>query len=157
MKKILVIENELQFLSLLLECLTDRGFYTIGAENGLDGVQQAKKCLPDLIICDILMPQLDGYAVLKALRHDCVTAIIPFIFLTAKVNDSEIRKGMELGADDYLTKPCALNELLRAISTRLEKQAAIQQWYAAQSQTVIELLPTDKKTDNYPVNLSFPY
>ena len=100
MKKILVIDDELQTLYLLLECLTNKGFYTIGAENGSSGIQQAKKYLPDLIICDILMPELDGYSVLKALRRDPVTAIIPFIFLTAKVNKAEIRQGMELGADD---------------------------------------------------------
>jgi len=142
MKKILVIDDELQNLYLLLECLTSKGFYTIGAENGLLGIQQAKKKLPDLIICDILMPVLDGYGVLKALRHDPSTASIPLIFLTAKVDKVNMREGMELRADDYLTKPCGLNELMLAISAQLEKQSALQQGYATQSRTALEPPPT---------------
>lgn len=138
MKKVLVIEDSAQTREIFLECLKAEGFYTIAAENGVVGVQRAQSQLPDLIICDIMMPQLDGYGVLTTLRQNPVTAIIPFIFLTAKVSKDEIRQGMELGADDYLTKPCTVEELLRAISARLKKQATLRQWYAAQSQQVPE-------------------
>lgn len=113
-KKILVIEDRPETRNLFLECLKAEGFYTIGAENGLVGVQRAHEELPDLIICDIIMPQLDGYGVLTTLRQNPVTAIIPFIFVSAKTTRSDLRKGMELGADDYLTKPCMVDELLRA-------------------------------------------
>jgi YesN/AraC family two-component response regulator len=82
------------------------------------------------------MPELDGYGVLTTLRQDPATAIIPFIFLTAKTTKTELRQGMELGADDYLTKPCTAEELLGAIAARLEKQAALRQWCAVESQQV---------------------
>jgi len=143
MKKILVIEDSAQTREIFLECLKAEGFYTIGAENGLVGVQQAQKQLPDLVICDIVMPKLDGYGVLTTLRQDPVTAIIPFIFVTGKVTKAERRQGMKLGADDYIVKPCTVEELLGAITARLEKQAALQQWYTAQSQKVAELPSAD--------------
>ena len=138
MKKILVIEDRAQTRNLFLECLKAEGFYTISAENGLIGVQQAQEHLPDLIICDIMMPLLDGYDVLTTLRQDIDTTTIPFIFVTAKVNRTDFRKGMELGADDYLTKPCTVEELLRAIATQLEKQAAHHRWRATKPKQVIE-------------------
>ena len=118
MKKILVIEDEARTRNLFVKCLEAEGFYTIGAENGLVGIQQAQEKLPDLVICDIVMPQLDGYGVLTALRQNPVTAIIPFIFLTAKVFQADIRKGMELGADDYITKPCTVCLLYTSPSPR---------------------------------------
>ncbi len=145
MKKILVIEDGAETRNLFLECLKAQGFYTIGAENGLVGVQRVQEELPDLIICDIMMPQLDGYGVLTRLRQDPVTTIIPFIFVTAKGTRNDIRKAMELGADDYLTKPCTLDELLKAITTQLEKQAALQQWWAKQSQQVPEVSFTEAR------------
>ena len=143
MKKMLVIEDNTTTLDIFLKSLATEGFYAIGAKNGLIGIQQAQEQLPDLVICDVMMPELDGYGVLTTLRQDPVTAIIPFIFVTARVTKAELRQGMELGADDYLTKPCTLDELLRAIAARLEKQVPLQQWYAAQSQRVIEPLPPD--------------
>lgn len=143
MTKILVIEDEVQSRNIFLECLEAEGFDVIGAENGLIGLQRSHKYLPDLVICDILMPELDGYGVLNALRQDPVTAIIPFIFLTAKCSKVELRRGMDLGADDYLTKPSTVEELLRAIATRLEKQAALKQWCAIESQRVSEPLESD--------------
>lgn len=130
MKKILVIEDEPITRNIFLELLAAEGYHTICAENGLMGVQKAQSHLPDLVLCDIIMPLLDGYGVLKALRQNPTTAIMPFIFLTARVNKADIRKGMELGADDYLTKPCTLKELLAAIAAQLEKQAVQKQWYA---------------------------
>lgn len=138
MEKILVIEDSAQNRDLFIEALEAEGFHTIGAENGLVGVQRAQDGLPDLVICDIMMPQLDGYGVLSTLRQDPVTAIIPFIFLTAKGTKAEIRQGMEMGADDYLTKPCTVKELLGAIAAGLEKRANLRKWYTAQSQSVAE-------------------
>lgn len=136
MKKILVIEDEAQSREMFLECLEAEGFNAIGAENGCVGVQRAQEVLPDLVICDVVMPELNGYDVLTSLRQDPVTAIIPFIFLTAKVTKAELRQGMRLGADDYLTKPSTVEEVLEAIAIRLEKQAALEQWYATQSKFV---------------------
>ena len=118
MKKILVIEEQAHMRNLFLEFLNAKGFYTVSAENGRVGVQQAQDELPDLIICEIMIPELNGYDVLTTLRQEPVTAIIPFIFLTAKANRSDIRKGMELGANDYLTKPCTVEELFRAIAAQ---------------------------------------
>ena len=136
MKKILVIEDDARTRNLFLNCLKTEGFYTIGAENGLIGVQRTQEEIPDLVICDIVMPQLDGYGVLTTLRQDPVTATIPFIFLTAKVTNAELRQGMDLGADDYLIKPCKVEEMLGSISARLEKQTVLRQWCATECQQV---------------------
>ena len=94
-------------------------FHPLPAENGR-GVELAKKEKPDLILCDVMMPVLDGYGVFAALRADAETVAIPFIFLTAKGEKPDIRAGMNLGADDYLTKPVAKADLLAAIHLRLE-------------------------------------
>ncbi|HEY9876289.1 MAG TPA: response regulator [Candidatus Obscuribacterales bacterium] len=125
MKKILVIEDEKTILRNILELLQEEDFEVISSDNGADGIQMAKEQVPDLILCDVMMPGLDGYEVLKQVRQYPLTATIPFIFLTALSDKAHLRQGMELGADDYLTKPCMPDELLRAIATRLEKQAAI--------------------------------
>lgn len=143
MKKILVIEDETQSRDMLLECLEAEGFDVTCAENGFVGVQWAQKQLPDLVICDIIMPELDGYGVLTTLRQNPVTAIIPFIFLTARGSKAELRQGMEMGADDYLTKPSTAEELLGAVTVRLEKQAALRQWCAVESQRVSEPPPAN--------------
>ncbi|WP_313949347.1 DNA-binding response regulator [Leptolyngbya sp. FACHB-261] len=133
MKKILVIEEQAQTRSLFIKGLSARGFYTISAENGQVGIQRAQEQLPDIIICGIMMPDLDGYSVLTTLRQNPATAVIPFIVVTAKVARTHLRKAMELGADDYITKPCTLEELLKAIAAQLEKQTVLRQWYVAQS------------------------
>ena len=125
MSKILVIEDDQLVRDSTLDLLQVEGFETCVAEHGRRGLELARQELPDLIICDIMMPEMDGYAVLDHLRNDVVTAAIPFIFLTAKASKSEMREGMELGADDYLTKPFGRLELLRAIGSRLKKQAAL--------------------------------
>jgi YesN/AraC family two-component response regulator len=138
MKKILVIEDRAEIPNLFLEDLKTQGFYTIGSENSIAGIHRAQEELPDLIICEIMMPHLNGYEILTKLRQDIVTAVIPFIFVTAKRTWTDLRKAMELGADNYLTKPFTLDELLRAIAACLEKQATLQQWYAAQSQRTSE-------------------
>ena len=123
MKTILIIEDEPQIRENVREILHLSDFDTLVAENGLRGLELAKDKHPDLIICDLMMPELDGYGVLTQLRQNSDTATIPVIFLTAKSEWSDLRRGMELGADDYLTKPFETNQLLQAINTRLDKQA----------------------------------
>lgn len=134
MTKILVIEDETPVRENILELLEAENFKAIGAKNGAIGVKLAQQHQPDLIICDIMMPEIDGYEVLTALRSNPNTATIPLIFLTAKDDRTSLRQGMELGADDYIGKPCTPQELLRAISIRLEKQAAYTQQYSIERQ-----------------------
>jgi cAMP-binding proteins - catabolite gene activator and regulatory subunit of cAMP-dependent protein kinases len=123
MKKILLIEDNAEIRDNTAEILTLANYDVISAENGKIGVAMAQEQNPDLIVCDIMMPELDGYGVLHILSKEQKTAQIPFIFLTAKTEKSDYRKGMELGADDYLTKPFDDTELLNAIATRLRKHA----------------------------------
>lgn len=134
MKKILVIEDEQPVRANILELLEAEDFEVIGAENGFIGAIWAQENLPDLIICDVMMPEVDGYEVLSALRQDQITAAIPFIFLTAMADKADIRQGMELGADDYLTKPFTRDELLGAIASRLTKHEAVMQQYNVEHQ-----------------------
>ena len=123
MKKILIIEDEPEMRRNLLTILKLEKFFAIGAANGRAGVDLAKKEKPDMILCDVMMPELDGYGVLQALRDDPSTVTIPFIFLTARGEKRDVRSGMNLGADDYLTKPVAKADLLGAIQARLARQA----------------------------------
>ncbi|MEA5419132.1 response regulator [Spirulina sp. CCNP1310] len=134
MQKILVIEDEVQTREIFSRCLHFEGFLVLTAAHGTAGVELARQELPDLIICDIMMPDMDGYQVLATIHENPATAAIPFIFLTAKVTMADLRQGMALGADDYLTKPCTVEQLLGAIATRLERQAMLKRWYAAQPQ-----------------------
>ena len=121
MKKILIIEDNPDVRENTSDLLELSHYKVKTAENGIVGVELAKKMKPDLIICDIMMPELDGYGVLQTLSKHHKTASIPFIFLTAKTEKSDMRKGMNLGADDYLTKPFSEVELLEAIESRLKK------------------------------------
>lgn len=122
MKTILVIEDEPQIRENIQEILLLSNFDAIVAPDGAAGLELAQRHAPDLIICDIMMPELDGYTVLQKLRHTQSTATIPLIFLTAKSERASLRQGMEFGASDYLTKPFEPDELLRAIQVQLEKQ-----------------------------------
>jgi len=124
MKKILIIEDQPQMRRNLATILEMEGFQVSLAEHGNAGIAQARECKPDLIICDVMMPELDGYGVLRILRSEKVTATIPFIFLTAKGEKIDQRTGMNLGADDYLTKPVARTDLLASVKVRLEKRNA---------------------------------
>ncbi|MFN8333500.1 MAG: response regulator [Cyclobacteriaceae bacterium] len=121
MKKILLIEDNPGIRENTSEILSLAGYEVSTAENGKIGVDIAQRHKPDLIICDIMMPELDGYGVLHILNKNPETSSIPFIFLTAKTEKTDIRKGMTLGADDYLTKPFDDTDLLNAIETRLHK------------------------------------
>ncbi|MUG97839.1 response regulator [Scytonema sp. UIC 10036] len=116
MKKILVIEDEAESREMFLECLKEEGFCAIGAANGRVGVQIAQEQLPNLVICDIKMPELNGYQVLNTLRQNPATAKIPLIFVSAGTSDVERRYGIELGANDYLIKPCTADDLVTAIA-----------------------------------------
>jgi anti-anti-sigma factor len=130
MTTILAIEDETEIRENIQEILELEGFDVLTAENGKIGVQLAQEHHPDLIICDVMMPELDGYDVLIALRQDPSTIKIPFIFLSAKAAKDDFRKGMSLGADDYLTKPFTPRDLREAISIRLEKQTMMMARYA---------------------------
>lgn len=134
MKKILVIEDEEFVRENISELLDAEGFDVITAEDGRIGVDLAKAMVPDLILCDVMMPELDGYGVLAALRQEPATAAVPFIFLTAKAAKADFRQGMELGADDYITKPFTRAELLGAITSRFKKQAVVQDRYHTELQ-----------------------
>ncbi|MBC7552531.1 MAG: response regulator [Taibaiella sp.] len=125
MKTILVIEDNLDIRENVAEILELSGYAVLEAANGKEGVEAAQKNIPDLIICDIMMPGVDGYGVLHILHKEPATQNIPFIFLTSKSERSDFRAAMEMGADDYITKPFAGNELLNAIESRLRKSELI--------------------------------
>ncbi|MBE9063641.1 response regulator [cf. Phormidesmis sp. LEGE 11477] len=123
--KILVIEDEDETREIFLRCLTFENFKAIGAKDGETGIELATQRMPDLIVCDIMMPAMDGYGVLTTLRKHKLLLSVPFIFLTAKVTMEDLRRGMALGADDYLTKPCTVEQFLSAITTRLQRSKEI--------------------------------
>jgi DNA-binding NarL/FixJ family response regulator len=121
MKRILVIEDEPAMRSNLRDILELENFSAVLAANGREGVAAVQRELPDLILCDVLMPEMNGHEVLAALRANAKTAKIPFVFLTAKGEHADIRAGMNLGADDYLVKPVRVDDLLDAINARLDR------------------------------------
>lgn len=124
MQTILVIEDEALLRAEVEEWLKFEGYNAITAEDGIAGVEKALQHLPDLIVCDIMMPRLDGYGVLIEIRSNHKTADTPFVFLTARAAHEDIRAGMNLGADDYLTKPFTRIDLLQAVKSRLDAAAA---------------------------------
>jgi DNA-binding NarL/FixJ family response regulator len=126
-KKILIIEDQVPMrrnIALLLEM---EGFEVVTAGNGVTGVEAARREQPHLILCDVMMPEMDGYGVVQALRADKDLAGIPFVFLTAKGDKADVRVGMNFGADDYLTKPVIREDLLAAVHARLARAEAIDQ------------------------------
>jgi two-component system, sensor histidine kinase and response regulator len=129
MPKILVIEDEAILRDEIVEWLTFEDYTVFSATDGVEGVETAFRVLPDLIICDITMPRLDGYGVLLEMRSHPATISTPFIFVTARAAVEDMRQGMDLGADDYITKPFTRLELLRAVQTRLEKKSLQEQAY----------------------------
>jgi len=129
-KKVLVIEDNNDIRENVIEILELAGYTVYEASNGKTGIELARKHLPDIILCDIMMPGLDGYGVLYMLNKQPETGAIPFIFLSAKAEHVDLRKGMEMGADDYLTKPFDDMELLTAVESRLNKKQQLDGFYS---------------------------
>jgi diguanylate cyclase (GGDEF)-like protein len=140
LKKILVVDDSDSIRHSLSAVLEAENYEIVLAENGKIGVEIARKEIPHLILCDVQMPELDGYGVLTELRRDPVTAAIPFVFLTGRVDRDQIRQGMNLGADDYLTKPVKREELIRAVNARLARRAIIEDHFAAEIRVAEEKL-----------------
>ncbi len=161
MKSVLVIDDNQDIRENTAEILELAGYKTFTAENGKKGVEAAQREKPDVIVCDIMMPELDGYGVLHLLRKNTETQHIPFVFLTAKTERSDFRKGMEMGADDYITKPFEDIELLNAIEIRLKKAEVLNNKYAPSKQGINQFIKDVKNaglvsqlseqynTDNY--------
>lgn len=160
MKKILLIEDNDEIRENTAEILELANYKVVTAANGKLGIETALAEVPDLIVCDIMMPVLDGYGVLHTLHKNDSVKNIPFIFLTAKTERSDLRKGMELGADDYITKPFSGTELLNAIEGRLKKADLIKEEFsgldgvnkllaAAGSKDILESLTTDRDVNKY--------
>jgi CRP-like cAMP-binding protein/CheY-like chemotaxis protein len=140
--KILIIEDNNDIRESTAEILELTGYEVLQASHGKIGVELAQQHLPNIILCDIMMPELDGYGVLYLLSKNPDTATIPFIFLTAKAERVDFRKGMEMGADDYLTKPYDDIELLNAIESRLQKKEKQQALFSQQLQNMEDLSTT---------------
>ena len=147
MSKILLIEDNNEIRESLSEILLLAGYDVSEARNGKQGVEMATKDLPDLILCDITMPELDGYGVLYLLHKNPETTTIPFIFITAKSERPDLRKGMEMGADDYLTKPFGRLELLNAIECRLKKKEHQQDFYSKPLEDLGKLISKNEGLD----------
>ncbi len=124
MQKILIIEDEKPIRENFAEIFYESGYEVFEASCGREGVEMAKSVKPDLIVCDISMPDMDGYEVKQLTGRDKSTSAIPFIYLTARTSISDFQHAMELGADDYITKPVRAAKLLELVSTRLERIAA---------------------------------
>lgn len=129
--RILLIEDQAPMRRNIALMLKMEGFETETAENGREGLEKVRTFKPDLVLCDVMMPEMDGHAVIQHLRADKETALIPFIFLTAQSDKNDLRIGMNYGADDYLTKPVIREDLLAAIETRLDRADAVRSQMAA--------------------------
>ena len=127
MKRILVIDDEESLRDMVRLALSQRGFEVLEAENGVTGVEKARKELPDLVLCDVNMEKMDGYLALSALRSEAATAGIPFILMTGLADQAGMRHGMELGADDYLPKPFSIDALYAAVEARLKKAQVLRE------------------------------
>lgn len=160
MKTILLIEDNDDIRENTAEMLELAGYRIQTAENGKVGVEKALEAKPDLVICDIMMPVMDGYGVLQIFMHNPELSVVPFIFLTAKTERSDIRKGMEMGADDYLTKPFSEAELLGAVESRLKRSENLKKnttseadfesfWSETKADADLQNLLTDRKVFNY--------
>ncbi len=150
MEKLLIIDDQPQVLEIVSYLLDAEGYEVMTATNGREGLEAAKQFRPDLIICDIMMPGMNGYDVLEAARRDPDLATIPFIFLTAKATPGDLRTGMTAGADDYLTKPFTDEELLAAVRTQLSKRAIVQDRFQQKidllRQGISTILPHELRT-----------
>jgi CRP/FNR family transcriptional regulator, polysaccharide utilization system transcription regulator len=152
-KKVLIIEDNHDLRENTAEILQLAGYDVETAENGKEGVKSATNSRPDIIVCDIMMPELDGYGVKQLLSQNTSTKDIPFIYLSAKAEKTDFRKGMNLGADDYLTKPFDEADLLNSIKIRLEKQDRMQKGFSISGfnfTTLLQKAIEDKKTTIFP-------
>ena len=148
MKTILLIEDDIILRDNTAELLELSGYQLLKASNGKAGVTMAKTHLPDIIVCDIMMPELDGYSVLDILSKNKTTKYIPFIFLSAKTERKDVRKGMDLGADDYITKPFTEDELISGIESRLAKASILQDVRNNHQSELIQTNGSELKTLN---------
>ena len=146
-KKILIIEDNEDIRDSSVEILELADYEVLQADNGKTGVELAQRHLPDIILCDIMMPELDGYGVLYLLSKNPETANIPFIFLTAKAERADMRKGMEMGADDYLTKPFDDIELLNTIESRFLKKDKLEAFYSKSFESLQNLANQNQGLD----------
>lgn len=142
MTKVLVIDDEATIREVIVMTLRKNGFEVLSATNGAEGLELARKQLPNLIVCDIRMQLVDGYQVLTAIRNDPTTAWLPFILITAEQSTASMRQGMQLGADDYLLKPFSPNDLIAAVNARLQKHRILIQ----QAETKLEILRSQLST-----------
>jgi DNA-binding response OmpR family regulator len=132
-QRILIIEDQAPMRRNLALMLQMEGFDVASAENGREGLEKVREFRPDLVICDVMMPEMDGYAVIQTLRAEKATATLPFIFLTAKGDKGDLRIGMNFGADDYLTKPVIREDMLAAVQSRLARAQAVEERVQAAS------------------------
>ena len=146
MSKILVIEDENLIRESIVDALEEEGYQCLQAENGRIGIETAKENLPDLILCDIKMPETNGHQVLVALKEDPTTSTIPFVFISALVDKKDFRTGMELGADDYITKPFTNEELLNSVRLRLSKNEEVQIKLNELKKNIAQSLPHELRT-----------
>ncbi|MBS1600869.1 MAG: response regulator [Bacteroidetes bacterium] len=153
MRSLLIIDDHTEIRENIAEILTLAGYKAITAENGKKGVEAALREKPDLIICDIMMPELDGYGVLHLLKKNQQTENTPFIFLTAKTERTDFRKGMGMGADDYITKPFDDIELLNAIETRLKKYDILQAGYESGEKGATDMIEDLRRSGLFKMEL----
>ena len=146
MEKILIIEDEILIQESIVDYLQIEGYECISANDGIQGIKKAKDDLPDLIVCDIKMPGLNGHQVLQDLRDDPKTSTIPFIFLSGMVDKGDLRRGMILGADDYITKPFQPEDLLNSVKTRLEKHSVLKERMDVLRDNIAYSLPHELQT-----------
>jgi PAS domain S-box-containing protein len=151
MKKILVIEDTESMRVLTITVLQSNGFEVKGTDEGLKGIELAREYRPDLILCDINLPDIDGYEILEKIREDKSLSIIPFIFLTVHANSNDIRHGMSIGADDYITKPFTEEELISAVKARIKKQEILSKHFLlmADASPVMIWMSDQDKNCNY--------
>lgn len=152
MKKILVIEDNAEMLENIAEMLELFNYLVIKAMNGTKGVEYARQFIPELIICDIMLPDFDGYRVLQLLEEDPQTSGIPFIFLTAKAEKSDIRIGMNMGADDYLTKPFDKADLISAVEARLKRNEFLRHTYPRDAKGLQQFIGEAKRFQLHDLN-----
>lgn len=149
-QQILVIDDEEDYRAMIAAALKMMGYAVLEATSGVDGLAAIKKHHPDLVLCDVNMPQMDGYTMLSTLKDEPEFSLIPFIFLTGKAAKSDMRQGMQLGADDYLTKPFTTEELVTAVAARLSRITSIQKFYASQfddiKTSIVRFLPHEFRT-----------